>query len=177
MQGERNRLQPADQLQLVELLAQKYRQALTSYFGRRARRADDVDDLVQDVLIRLAVRGDGDAIERPEAYLMRTASNVWRDYLRKARTHAEDAHDEYLEERHAHADHGPSEALEGRQSIEALLAALNELPERTRQVFVLCRVEGMRQKSVAKRLGVSVSAVEKHMIKAIAHLALRLDEP
>ena len=167
----------ADQAQLVELLAQKYGQALASYFGRRARRAGDIDDLVQDVLIRLAIRGDGDSIAQPEAYLMRTASNVWRDYLRKARTHAEDVHDEYLEERHARADHGPSEVLEGRQAIQALLAALNELPERTRQVFVLCRVEGLRQKSVAKRLGVSLSAVEKHMIKAIAHLALRLDEP
>ena len=57
----------------------------------------------------------------------------------------------------------------------ALLDALEELPPRTRQVFVLCRIEGMRQKGVAKRLGVSVSAIEKHMIKAIAHLSMRLE--
>ena len=160
----------------LDALAREYRPALTRFFRKRATPAADVDDLVQEVLLRLAVRGDADAIDRPEAYLMRSASNVWRDHLRKLRTHAQGAHEEYSEERHAVPDHGPVDALQATQSIETLVAILHELPARTLQVFVLCRVEGMRQKSVARRLGVSVSAVEKHMIKAIAHLALRLEQ-
>ena len=56
------------------------------------------------------------------------------------------------------------------------MTALNALPDRTRQVFVLCRVEGMRHRTVARRLGVSVSSVDKHMMKAIAHLAESLDD-
>ncbi len=154
----------------LDALAREYRPALRRYFGKRARQQADVEDLVQEVLVRLAVRGGGDFIVQPEAYLMRTATNVWRDFLRKKRTHAEDAHDEY-EEGHARVENGPVGELEGREAVGAILASLQELPDRTRQVFVLCRVEGMRQKSVAKRLGVSVSAVEKHMIRAIAHLA------
>ncbi len=153
----------------LETLAREYRPALRRYFGKRADRHADVDDLVQDVLVRLAVRGDYDSIEQPEAYLMRTATNVWRDFLRKKRTHAEEAHEKYVEG-YLLEENGPARELEGRQSVDAVLAALGELPKRTRQVFVLCRVEGIRQKSVAKRLGVSVSAVEKHMIRAIAHL-------
>lgn len=153
----------------LEALAREYRPALRRYFGKRADRHADVEDLVQDVLVRLAVRGDCDTIEQPEAYLMRTATNVWRDFLRKKRTHAEEAHDAYIEG-YLLEENGPAKELEGRQSIAAVLAALGELPKRTRQVFVLCRVEGIRQKTVAKRLGVSVSAVEKHMIRAIAHL-------
>ncbi len=153
----------------LETLAREYRPALRRYFGKRADRHADVEDLVQDVLVRLAVRGDCDTIEKPEAYLMRTATNVWRDFLRKKRTHAVEAHEEYVEGSLLE-ENGPARELEGRQSIDAVLAALGELPKRTRQVFVLCRVEGIRQKSVAKRLGVSVSAVEKHMIRAIAHL-------
>ena len=153
----------------LETLAREYRPALRRYFGKRADRHADVDDLVQDVLVRLAVRGDYDSIEQPEAYLMRTATNVWRDFLRKKRTHAEEAHEEYIEG-YLLEENGPARELEGRQSVDAVLAALGELPKRTRQVFVLCRVEGIRQKNVAKRLGVSVSAVEKHMIRAIAHL-------
>ena len=104
---------------------------------------------------------------------MRTATNVWRDYLRKRETHAEDGHEEYTEGL-LFEDHGPDDEVSGIQSVGSVLAALDELPERTRQVFVLCRVEGIRQKNVAKRLGVSVSAVEKHMIRAIAHLASTL---
>ena len=153
----------------LETLAREYRPALRRYFGKRANQRADVEDLVQDVLVRLAVRGDCDSIKQPEAYLMRTATNVWRDFLRKKKTHAERAHEEYIEGS-VLEENGPAQELEGRESIHAVLAALGELPTRTRQVFVLCRVEGIRQKSVAKRLGVSVSAVEKHMIRAIAHL-------
>ncbi|MCE2461887.1 MAG: sigma-70 family RNA polymerase sigma factor [Pseudomonadales bacterium] len=159
----------------LESLAREFRPALRRYFGRRARQRADVDDLVQDVLVRLAVRGDCGSIDQPEAYLMRTATNVWRDHLRKKETHAEEGHEEYTEGR-LFEDHGPDDEVVGIQSVAAVLTALDQLPDRTRQVFVLCRVEGIRQKNVAKRLGVSVSAVEKHMIRAIAHLASRLGE-
>ena len=157
-------------------LAREYRPALTRYFGKRSFQQADVQDLVQEVLVRLAVRGDGASIEQPEAYLMRTATNVWRDFLRKKKTHHENAHDEYQEEYHLREDYGPHDLAEGHETVERIIAGLQELPDRTRQVFVLCRVEGLRQKVVANRLGVSVSAVEKHMIKAIAHLAIRLDK-
>ena len=168
----------ASEVERLDALAREYRPALSRYFGKRSRQRADVEDLVQEVLIRLAVRGDGESIDQPEAYLMRTATNVWRDFLRKKKTHAQDVHDEYTEEDHgrSHSDDGPDAILEGREAVESILLALYELPKRTRQVFVLCRVEGMRQKGVARRLGVSVSSVEKHMIKAIAHLALRLGE-
>ena len=66
----------------LEGLAREYRPALTRFFRKRARQPADVDDLVQEVLLRLAVRGDGESIDQPEAYLMRTATNVWRDFLR-----------------------------------------------------------------------------------------------
>jgi RNA polymerase sigma factor (sigma-70 family) len=166
----------AAQADRLDALSREYRPALSRYFGKRAYQQADVEDLVQEVLVRLAVRGDGSDIEQPEAYLMRTATNVWRDFLRKQRTHAQDAHEEFLEERHPNAESGPDHVLEGMESVEAVLAALNELPARTRQIFILYRVEGLRQKRVAKRIGISVSAVEKHMIKAIAHLAVHLDQ-
>ena len=162
------------QARRLEELSQKYRPALSRYFGKRAFQQADVEDLVQEVLVRLAVRGDGSNIEKPEAYLMRTATNVWRDFLRKKRTHAQDFHDEFLEERHPDAEIGPENVLTGEEAVSVIIEALNELPSRTRQVFVLCRIEGLRHKRIANRLGISVSAIEKHMIKAIAHLAKHL---
>ena len=176
--GERDRMPaksplPASETGGLEALANAYGPALRRYFGKRAYQHADVEDLVQNVLVRLAVRGDSQSIEQPEAYLMRTATNVWRDYLRKKGTHAEAAHEEYVEGQLCE-EHGPDTELEGAEAIRSIMVALHELPARTRQVFVLCRVEGLRQKAVARRLGVSVSAVEKHMIRAIAHLAARV---
>ena len=158
----------------LDEFARRYTPALRRYFRKREPRPADVDDLVQEVFARLAGRSSGAAIKQPEAYLLRAAGNVWRDFLRRKLTHAVAVHDEYRDELQVLEDCSPEHVIQGQQAVEAVIGALNELPERTRQVFVLCRVEGMRQRNIAKRLGVSVSSVEKHMIKAIAHLAGRL---
>ena len=126
--------------------------------------------------MRVAVRGSSASIEQPEAYLMRSASNVWRDFLRKKMTHVTDAHEEFVDDGPTFEETGPDDVVQGDESVTRIIEVLNELTVRTRQVFVLCRVEGMRQKVVANRLGISVSAVEKHMIKAIAHLNNRLND-
>jgi len=147
-----------------------YSVALTRYFKKRGCQSATVDDLVQDVFIRLAGRVSGGEIKNPEAYLMQTASSVWKDFLRKRKTHAYVQHVEYDEKAHAVQDFSPEQIYQEKEKIDRLIVVLNELPTRTRQVFVLCRLEGMKQRLVANRLGVSVSSIEKHMVKAIAHL-------
>lgn len=168
--------QPTDDTDAsLDALAREYTPALKRYFRKRAPQPVDVEDLIQEVFTRLARRSDQSDIERPEAYLLRSAANVWRDFLRKRQTHASGAHDEYLDDQHAHEDRCPDHLLQGQQAVERVIAALNELPERSREVFVLRRVEGLRQRQVAALLGISESSVEKHMMKAIAHLADCLD--
>ena len=61
----------------------------------------------------------------------------------------------------------------GQEQLRVVERALHELPERTRVVFTLHRFEEMSYAQIARRLQVSVSAIEKHMIKALAHLARR----
>ena len=53
--------------------------------------------------------------------------------------------------------------------------ALMKLPERTRAVFLLRRLEGMSYSEIAIRLGVSVSAAEKHMLRAVRHLLANVE--
>ena len=60
--------------------------------------------------------------------------------------------------------------LQGRQALATVLKALKQLPERTRTIFILFRLEGIRQREIADLLGVSVRTVELHVIKASVHL-------
>ena len=53
--------------------------------------------------------------------------------------------------------------------------ALTELHPRTRDVFVLHRLEQMKQAEIAGLFGISVSSVEKHIARALEHLATRLE--
>jgi RNA polymerase sigma factor (sigma-70 family) len=63
--------------------------------------------------------------------------------------------------------------FDSRQSLNVVIAVLEELDERTRDAFILHRLEGMKHAEIAELLGVSVSSVEKYIIKALALLAKR----
>lgn len=163
----------------LEEVSRAYRAPLKRFFAKRVRAGQDPDDLVQEVFARLAARaGEGaEEMHNPQAFLFQIASNLLRDQARREQTRrsATDAL--------RHADEGifeeitPERVLQGREGVQALQRALNELPERTRSIFVLHRFEEFRYAEIAQRLGISTSLVEKHMMDAIRHLNFRLRQP
>ena len=66
--------------------------------------------------------------------------------------------------------------IAARERLRIVEQAIDELPPRTREVFVLHRIEGMKYSEIARALDISVSAVEKNMARALAHLALKISE-
>lgn len=164
---------PAD---FLTALDRRYRRPLVSYFEKRIRERYDVDDLVQEVFIRLAHRSGFDNIEHIEGYVFQTAANVIRDRFRRQAARHVAEHD-CLENSELPADDlSPERVLQSRQLLDQAIEALQELPARTRQVFVLCRYEGMKQEEIAAHLAMSVSGVRFHLQRAKAHLARRLEQ-
>jgi RNA polymerase sigma factor (sigma-70 family) len=143
---------------------------LVAYFRRRVRNASEVEDLVQEVFLRLTVRGTPDSLDHISAYIFQTAASVLTDrHRRRTVRHAEE-HVALDPELSGEQDFDPARIYAGKQALNAAAAALMTMPERTRAIFLLKRLDGMRHKSIALQLGISVSAVEKHMTKAIEHL-------
>ncbi len=157
--------------------AERLRPALLRYFRRHLDNDTDVEDLTQEALIRL-LRTPAD-IANAEAYLLRIASNLLRDRFRRdASRHA--ARHESLDERMHEwpsEEPGGDRVYEDRERLQRFLAELAQLPPRCRQVFLLQRYEGMSYTAIARRLEISVSAVEKHMMRALLHFQARLAEP
>lgn len=144
--------------------------ALRRYFRRRAA-SHEVEDLVQEVFIRLQSRRSGEAVEDIDRYVFVIAANVLMRRYRKERqwtralsAAAEDDYGEPI---------SPERVLLGREQLSAALAVLKELPPRTRQIFVLHRFEDMTYPRIASAIGISKSAVEKHMIRALKALHSR----
>jgi RNA polymerase sigma factor (sigma-70 family) len=152
-----------------DALLDEFRPALIRFFSRRVHAQHEIEDLVHDVLVRL-VRNRGFAdYEGARGYVFQTANSVLVDYIR--RRSVRPSADESLDpDAHGGEDFPPDRVLEGKQELARATAVLLELPERTRTVFVLRRIEGMRFNDIAERLGISVSAVEKHMQRAMARL-------
>ena len=66
------------------------------------------------------------------------------------------------------------EVVAGRQRLRALVEAVQELPEKTRQAFQLHKLGGHSHAETARRMGISVSTVEKHISSALKTLTRRL---
>ena len=150
--------------------ARPLRQALARYFTRRLRECSDVEDLVQEVFARVVARDSKTPIGHLGKYLHQTASSVLADYARRRSARRFESHVPFDPDRHGETDFDPERIVSGREDVAAATAALLSLPERTRTIFVLRRLDGLGARDVASQLGISISAVEKHMVRAVRHL-------
>jgi RNA polymerase sigma-70 factor (ECF subfamily) len=149
---------------------------LTRWFRRRVRNPADVEDLVQDVFTRMVARDGAEPIEHLGGYVLKTASSVLADRSRFQGSRGAGLHVAFDSEMHGEDEVDPLRILGGKEELSAATASLLSLPERTRTVFILRRLEGQRYRDIATRLGISVSAVEKHMVRAINQLSLDLEK-
>jgi RNA polymerase sigma-70 factor (ECF subfamily) len=154
-------------------LNRKYRPALMAYFLRRLRNHAEAEDMTQDVFVRLA-RADHSEMRSADAYIFRVASNLLRDRARKEKIRFDYRADLAVEEGLGVEPLDPSRIVSGQQSIAALHAGLQDLPETTRTIFILYKLENADKRAIAESLGISISAVDRHLTKAMAYLIARV---
>lgn len=150
-----------------------------AFFLRRVGDRYEAEDLTQETFARSAPRLASANNTNIRSYLFTIGANLLRDRARRALTHQLKAHDS-LSDPHFDAallnaeDREPERVLIAKETLREVLRALSELDERTRDIFVLFRLEKMKHRQIADLYGISVSAVEKQVVKATTHLAARL---
>jgi RNA polymerase sigma factor (sigma-70 family) len=164
-------IKPENNSVFIADLHRRYRVPLMRYFAKRIREAFDVDDLVQEVFVRLLRQASIQAVQQVDSYVFQTAANVIRDRARRQAARHHHQHDELSEAAHPTDNLTPERVLLGGETLAVAIAALEALPANTRRVFVLRRYEGMRYEEIATHLRISVSGVRFHMEKAKAHVA------
>jgi RNA polymerase sigma factor (sigma-70 family) len=115
-------------------------------------------------------------MDNADAYIFQMAANLLRDRGRreKVRANYRASLDMPGSGRDRPRGPGSGAGAAGRESLGEVSDALRELPDRTRAIFLLFRLEGMKQSELAALYGVSVSAVQKHILKAMTHLTRRV---
>lgn len=156
------------------------RQDLLRFFSLRLRSEAAAEDLVQDIYLRIeALPRDAD-VRNPGGYLFRLGSNLMLDRLRGERRTAardrawRDAHRTVAGAQEVAEDVPADAAVAARQRLAAVIEALKDLPPLTQQVFRMHKFEGLSHAEVAGRLGISRSAVEKHVMAVLRRLSERL---
>ena len=145
---------------------------------RRVRRdvgGDGAEDVAQRLWLKIQAVRDDPPIVNKRAYLFRLAANEALDYRKqeaRRRTLHDEAHALLWEE---DADPSPEDALIAADALRRVAEAAENLPEPTRRIFRMNRFEGIPQRSIADRMGLSSTTVENHIRRALAILAAARD--
>ena len=157
----------------------RFRASLLAYFLRRTGSAQEAEDLTQETFVRLIGSHSFENADEANAYVFRVASNLLRDRarlatrLRRFASFPIDSVTGNQIEPKLVEDIDPERVLIARENLTEVLACLDELGERTKNIFILFRLEGMKQKGIAAFYGIGLSTVEKHVMTAMIHLAKR----
>lgn len=136
---------------------------------RHTRGRVDAEDLLHSAYIRLEQYRTDHVVDNPSAFLVRTAANMAIDIHRheKLWEPGDTGRDVQL------PDNAPlqDEVIAARARLSRVKEGLAKLPPRTREIFLMHRLRGLKYREIAVHFGISQSAVEKHIAKAVLFLA------
>jgi len=142
----------------IEPLFKRYYRPLCLYALHFVGETEAAEDIVQDAFVALWQRSS--EVREPKSYLFAAVRNGCLSFLRQRDRVAD-----------ASLDAIPEEELESRADEEAhLWSAIDALPRRRRQIFLLAKRDGLKYEEIATRLGISVNTVRNQMSKALASL-------
>ncbi|MBO3274301.1 sigma-70 family RNA polymerase sigma factor [Pseudomonas sp. Milli4] len=149
-----------------------HRSELLNYASGIVGDRSQAEDVLQEAWLRFGAAADGRALEEPLGYLYRIVRNLALDGRRRAVR--EGRRNEVAEEEITGEATSPeAEALASRE-LELLMAAMAELPERTRIALEMRRLGGCKLKDIASHLGVSVTVAHDIVADGIAHCRRRV---
>ncbi len=150
--------------------------SIRRWLRRQGVPAMDIDDLLQEAYCKLLELPSVHAIERPAAYFCRVVRNLHLGRIRRASVvRFEPLKDSQLSR--MKDDGADLEAqYEAKSQLALVLRLFSILPERCRSIFQMRRIEGLSQREIAARLGVSESVVENEAAKGLRLILQALKE-
>ena len=146
---------------------------LRAWLRRRRLDPRDIDDVIQEAYSILASRERLDDLTHPKAYLFRIAHSLVLRDARRARIVPFEPIEDMENFNEVHDPFSPERIAIGREEMRRLSTAIQAMPARVRDAFVLRRVHGFSQREIAERMEISESTVEKHIAKGLALLIER----
>ena len=158
----------------LEAVFKAHYAGMASFVQRFVRSQDLAEELVQDVFLKLWSKREQLAeIETFRTYLFRAARNTALNYLRRAKL------ERRWREEQGTDDDPPSSLAADEETVEqelsvAVQEAINRLPPRCREIFLLSRDGGLTYAEIARSLDISVKTVETQMGRALKALRASL---
>lgn len=158
------------------------RPSLVRFVKAKFRDENIAEDIVQEIYLKLERMPDHLVVGNLEAYLFKMANNLTIDFKkslgrRRNRDHSWiETHSYKISNEPVYDQPAADQLIESSQKITHLKMLIEELPPQCKKVFIAHKIEELPHKEIAARMGISKSAIEKHIARAMKHLTLRLSE-
>ena len=156
-----------DSSQRIQDAYDEHKSVLVAYIARFFLRPEDMEDILQETVLKTLEAADLQHIRTPKAYLFITARNlIMRRLKQQSRELILEIND--LDERFfISQDVAADVKMYNKEKLRVFLEATNSLPPQCRRVFILRKLYGYSHKDIAKKLRISTSTVERHISNAI----------
>jgi len=167
----------AEQNRRISETFERERARLRNFIRKRVADPVDADDILQDVFYELVEATRVKPLEQVTAWLFRVATNRIIDLFRKKKPETLTGEEWMtLDDLLPSPDAGPDAVYARGVLLDELDAALDELPEEQREVFVAHELQGRSFKELAEESGISVNTLLSRKHYAVMHLRERLQE-
>lgn len=161
------------------ILFETHYDALCNYAYAIVKDYDEAEDIVQGVFIKFwNNENKAEIADKAKQYLIRSVKFKCIDYQRKAivkrKYEKEAVHTMEADQRTA--TDIDFELEESTDLKDVLMMAISELPQKTREVFMMSKLDGLRYKEIADHLDISPKTVENQMGRAFKHLREKLKD-
>lgn len=171
---------PTEKDQFLADLVSQHGAALEKYLARKMDSPEDAAEVAQEAFLRLHRMQGPEKLDNARAFLFQVASNLAIDQLRRRTLHFR-----FLKTEKSQFDGGepfdsnamaasPEQILDARQKLSDIYKAVDELPFKVKQAFLLHRHRGLSYQDIANEMDVSVSSVEKYILEALKHCRKKL---
>jgi RNA polymerase sigma-70 factor (ECF subfamily) len=160
-----------DRLRTVEAAFRDNELSLRAFLRRFLSRPEDVDDALHEAFLRAYRRERAKPIEKPKAFLFKTARNVALNEIEKTRHRKTHTLGDFDVSAVKTIEDTPERRSIASQELARAFEQIDRLSPRVREVFILRKIHGLKQKEIAEQLGISESTVEKHIASGLLKMA------
>jgi RNA polymerase sigma factor (sigma-70 family) len=154
----------------------RYHSSLIRFLRQRLRVKEDAADVAQEAYIRMMQYEGSRQIQSPSSMLFRIAINVANDLGRAEQTRRVSSQCSLDGVELVSDQATPERELAAEQELALLYEAIEQLPPKCQQVFLLSRAKRMTYPEIARHCGISVKMVEKHISHALAVCMKKVSE-
>jgi len=162
-------------MKAFDIIYQKYSRRLYGFVFRYVKQETDTEEIVQEVFIKIwKSRTKIDVFSSFESFLFTIAHNATVNLLKKRATEQK-----YLEHvkslQRIETAYELTDEIDYKELKQKFEGVLNELPPRQKEIFQLSREEGLSNKEIADKLGISIQTVKNHLVTTLSFLKSKLD--